>query len=256
MASGARDHAVAVTSFTVAMRDEMLAAEPPRLPHALRCPPVRSPSAHVLASLATADGVIKPKVLAWLKRKNNRSHLLKLVAAYRSHVGANWPTSHAKATFNNMVRQTLMGLQPNAPKANTGYLITKRLRLLHDARRKAVAAYGDAKTAEDAGFCGLCVCDHYIEGQPGPWFQLHLLSRLVLALEHLGVLTASPQSDADCPICFAKVEGVGHPWYQLEPCRHFICGACADEYMQERGEDTCPQCRQQVVLYVHAKSGT
>ena len=143
-----------------------------------------------------------------------------------------------------------------APKANTGYLITKRLRLLHDARRKAVAAYGDAKTAEDAGFCGLCVCDHYIEGQPGPWFQLHLLSRLVLALEHLGVLTASPQSDADCPICFAKVEGVGHPWYQLEPCRHFICGACADEYMQERGEDTCPQCRQQVVLYVHAKSGT
>ena len=119
MASEARDHAVAVTTFTVAMRDEMLAAEPPRLPHALRCPPVRSPSAHVLASLTTADGVIKPKVLAWLKRKNNRSHLLKLVAAYRSHVGANWPATHSKATFNNMVRQTLMGLQPNAPKANT-----------------------------------------------------------------------------------------------------------------------------------------
>ena len=45
-------------------------------------------------------------------------------------------------------------------------------------------------------------------------------------------------------------------WYQLEPCRHYICGECADEYMQERGEDTCPECRQEVVLYLPAESGT
>merc|ERR1711975_156027 len=101
---------------------------------------------------------------------------------------------------------------------------TERLRILHAARLKAIAIYGNEKTPEDAGFCGLAVCDHCIDGRPGPWFQLHLLYRLVLALEHLNVLPAPPHSDADCLICFAKVEGVGHLWYQLEPCRHFICG--------------------------------
>ena len=157
-----------------------------------------------------------------------------------------------------MVRQTLLGLQGTAPALERTYTVSKRLRLLHAARKKAMDANVDAKvTAEDAAFRALCVLDHYARHRPGPLFQLHLLYRLVLVLEHRGVLTASPESEGDCPICFARADGESdRSWYQLEPCRHFICGTCADEYMQERGEDTCPQCRQQVVLYVHAKSGT
>ena len=250
-----RADAAAVKPLTVARRDALL-ANAHSLPHALRCPPVRSPSAYVLASLATADGVIKPKVLAWLKNGRNRPLLQRMTVAYKSLAGSKWPTQYSQATFNHMVRQTLFGLQPDGPKVNTTYLITKRLRLLHAARAAAIATSGEEKTAEDAGFCGLAVCDHCIDGRPGPWFQLHLLYRLVQALERLGVLAASPQSEADCLICFAKVEGVGKRWYQLEPCRHYICGTCADEYMQERGEDTCPECRQKVVLYVPAESGT
>ena len=244
----------AAEAFTVARRDEMLAAAQ-TLPQALRCPPIRSVSDYVLFSLATADGVVKPKVRAWLKKKKNRALLQRLAAAYKSKVAPNWPSPYSIATFNNMVRQTLLGLQPeDAPKVSTTYLVATRLRLLHEARQRAIAALKGTTTAEDAGFRGLCVHDHYVAGRPGPWFQLHLLYRLVLKLEQVGVLAASPHSEADCPICFAKVEGVGHLWHQLEPCRHWICDACADAYMQERDGSACPQCRAEIVLYVRARS--
>ena len=82
--------------------------------------------------------------------------------------------------------------------------------------------------------------DHYNECQPGPFFQLHLLYRLVLLLERLNVLEARPPA-VDCAICLtATVEAAGEVWHQLEPCRHWLCGGCGESWMQAQAQGSCP----------------
>lgn len=238
--------------FTVARRDEVIAQMLP-LPGALRCPPWRSASEFVLRSLADDDGELRPNARAWLECAKNQPRLERLAAVYRANAGPSWPPPFSISTFNSMVRQTLLGLQPGAPQQNTTYAITKRLRLLHDARRAAAAGADVAAgiSREDAAFRQMCVLDHYTRRTPGRWFQLHLLYRLVLKLEEIGVLHAEPGAAPRCPICFTGAEG-GQEWHHLEPCRHWLCAACGDEYMQERAQHSCPQCRALIVCYVRA----
>jgi len=239
--------------LTPAKRDELLAAALP-LPVALRCPPERSVSAFVLERLAAADGSLKTEVRSWLSDDGNRLLLQALLKAYRLHTKQNWPEANSIATFNNMTRQTLLGLQPGAPDDDK-YSVSKRLRLLHSAKESGIASANAQISVAEASFRELCICDHY-DGQPGPWYQLHLLYRLALKLEEFQVLDESPRAEADCPICQATVSAPGEAWHQLEPCRHWMCGSCATTYMLERGEHKCPQCRREVAIFVEGKSGT
>eukprot|EP00966_Prymnesium_polylepis_P262961 6074007-Prymnesium_polylepis.2 len=202
--------------LTVATRDELFAqSEGP--PRALRCPPLRSPSEFVFTSLATPDGKLKPKVQSWLEHEGSRPQLEVLLDQYTKAIGPKWPSEFSFKTFRNMMRQTLLGLQPGKPRVNRTYLITTRLRLLHGEREQAVyAARGiaaepgalaadasriDLAKRNTAAFKGMCVHDHLRDVFPGPWFQLHLLYRLVLMLERLGVLETRPDAAIDCPIC-------------------------------------------------------
>ena len=121
--------------------------------------------------------------------------------------------------------------------------------------------YALRKVQADDGLAGLRAFDHYCEQQPGPWFQLHLLYRLVVkmrrngALRHLAQPAPPAELQSDCPICLKPVEGSDQLWQHLEPCRHWLCDACATEYMQERSESRCPLCRETILVYVSAVSG-
>ena len=241
----------AIGKLSLAQRDELL-ANCAALPVALRCPPIRSVSAFVLSRLATADGSLDPRVEAWLADEGNRLTLEALLKAYRLHMKEKWTASAAVGTFNNMTRQTLLGLQPDAPKDDK-YSVARRLRRLHDAKEAAVKRA--QHSAEEASFRALCLCDHYDERQPGPWYQLHLLYRLALKLEGLGVLDSSPRAEADCPICLAKIDAPGQIWAHLEPCRHWMCDPCATAFMLERDEHRCPHCRADIAIFVRAVSG-
>ena len=149
-----------------------------------------------------------------------------------------WPL--APKTFRELVRKTLLGLQSTSPlREKWRYSVSATLQLLH------------AVQCAD-GFDGLCAADHRVERHPGPWFQLDLLLTLIGKLEYDQVLEPTPCAQGDCSICLERV-ATGQLWQHLEPCRHWLCSACSSEYMMERGEDRCPECRAEVAQFVAAK---
>ena len=217
------------------------------LPFAFRAPPIRCVTEFVLTSLADKDGQLKGHVRAWMENPDNEPALRRFKMEYGQKNVRNWPSNYSPTTFYTMLAHTLFGLQ-SAKQSHTYafkttyHFVPYRLKQLHRVR-------------VESGFDGLCAVDHHTGKDPGPWFQLHLLYRLTLKLEEIGVLDTRPRTETDCPICFARVEGAGQPWYHLEPCRHWLCSSCGDEYMQARAENKCPQCRSRIVMYVHAQSG-
>ena len=192
----------------------------------------------MLSCIAEADGTLKPAVRAWLADTANFKLLDLMRRSYVASMGPRWPL--ALRTFLDLVRKTLLGLQSKSPRRETWrYSISRTLERLHAVR-----------SAD--GFEGLCAADHCVERQPGPWFQLDLLRRLIGKLEHDRVLEPTPCAQADCTICLERVVA-GQRWQQLEPCRHWLCSACSTEYMMERGGHTCPECRAEVAQFVAAK---
>ena len=163
---------------------------------------------------------------------------------------ANFTSRQLILTFDDIVRKSLLCFQSTSNNREAwNYSLPRTLLMLHALRA--------AK-----GFAGLCANDHYSEEQPGRWFQLHLLYRLVMKLQHerarggiLAGLEPVPRADADCPICLKQVEGEGQVWYHLEPCRDWLCSGCGTEYMQARSHSTCTLCKRPIELYVHATSG-
>ena len=219
------------------------------LPHALRVPPIRCVSEFVLENLANEEGSIKHEVRAWLEAKQNVQLLRNLRRFHVAHVGRDWPLS--PKTFDDIVRESLLCYNSTSPNRELwSYSLPRTMQMLHAL-----------KTAK--GFAGLCANDHYSDQQPGRWFQLHLLYRLVMKLQHdrsrgdglLAGLAPVQLAEADCAICLKQVEGEGQVWYQLEPCRDWLCSDCGDEYMLARRQSTCPVCRGAIKLYVSATSG-
>ena len=235
--------------LSVAERDRIIASEDEQLPRALRVPPIRCVSEFVLTQLANESGSIKHNVRAWLESQKNTQLLRDMMRSHISRVGPQWPRS--PKTFEDIVRKSLRCYQSTSANRETWlYSLPRTLLKLHELR-----------VAE--GFAGLCANDHYSEVEPGRWFQLHLLYRLVMKLQHerargdetLAGLEPVARADADCPICLKQVEGEGQVWYHLEPCRHWMCSDCGTEYMQARAQSTCTLCLRPVELYVHAASG-
>ena len=99
-------------TFTAKQRAAILAAES-ALPPALRCPPIRCVSAHVLARLAEPDGTLKPAVRAWLANPANFELLDAIRWAYVAGMEPHWPL--APKTFRELVHKTLLGLQSTSP---------------------------------------------------------------------------------------------------------------------------------------------
>ena len=235
--------------ITAAARERIIASEDEQLPRALRVPPIRCVSEFVLSSLANKDGSIKHNVRTWLESEQNAKLLRDMMRLHIARVGQQWPLS--PKTFDDIVRKSLLCYQSTSINMEAwNYSLPRTLLMLH-ARRAA------------EGFAGLCANDHYSEEQPGRWFQLHLLYRLVMKLQHerargdemLAGLEPVARGVADCPICLKHVEGEGQVWYHLEPCRDWLCSGCGTEYMQARSNSTCTLCKRPIELYVHATSG-
>ena len=216
---------------------------------ALRCPPIRCVSEFVLDNLADAEGVIRSDVKNWLV-SSDRAQLKELEKEHLELMGPHWPLK--QKTYEIIVNQTLLGYHSTSPRREKWRnSVPGALRALHEARVSNGAA-------------GLFAYDHYCETQPGPWFRLFLLYRLTMKLRLDGVIPhdglylpaeVGERDAADCPICRKSVAGDDQMWYHLEPCRHWMCDACGEEYMQKRATSECPLCKQRIVQYVSALSG-
>ena len=237
--------------FTPANRASCI-ADQRTLPLALRVPPFRCVSEFVLESLANpGKDSVRGEVVAWLVA--NCDELRAFRVMYTNRMLPQWPL--AKNTFNKIVAQTLLGYSSSSPKSPLHCSDPK------EQWRYSVpgAVHALRKVQADDGSAGLRAFDHYCEQEPGPWFQLHLLYRLIVKMRRHGALRHLAQpaqpAQADCPVCLKAVEGSNQLWQHLEPCRHWLCDACATEYMQEREQSRCPLCRETILVYVSAVSG-
>ena len=226
--------------FTAERRAELLATRQP-LPRAMRYPPHLSTSGFVLSRLANSDGTLNARARRWLEDERNRAALDALRREFVAKYAAMWPLK--ANTFARLVRELLLGLLSDSPNRETTWCYSVPVSL---SKLQAI------KLASGAD--GLYAHDHYSEDAPGPWFVLDLLYRLVRKLEHTGDLDPLPRAESDCPICLKNVTDAGELWHHLEPCRHWLCDACSRQYLIERGERECPQCRGAIVYFARARS--
>ena len=106
------------------------------------------------------------------------------------------------------------------------------------------------------GFDQLCASEHLDEENPRMFWQLLTMLTIIRKMEKVDPNIFGKHDVAEsgvCAICLENLSEKGRDclWYQLEPCRHWLCAPCGEMYINGQGNAAC-WCRCEIVVAVPA----